>query len=75
MYLYSYLFIINGGLKQSDVIHNLMMICKGDSWEGQDEHQQADHDRLCSEHIHRHDPHFQPDAPHQTQVDLFTLFP
>ena len=51
----------------------LMMICKGDSWEGQDEHQQADHDRLCSEHIHRHDSHVQPDAPDQTEVDLFTL--
>ena len=50
----------------------LMMTCKGDSWEGQDEHQQADHDRLCGEHINCHGSHIQPVALDQTQVILKT---
>ena len=45
---------------------------KGDPGQGEDEHQQADHDRLCGEHINCHGSHIQPVALDQTQVILKT---
>ena len=45
-----------------------MLIWKGDTRQGEDEHQQADHDRLCGQHIHRHDSHVQPNLTVQTQA-------
>ena len=43
---------------------------QGDPRQGEDEHQQADHGRLCRQHIHRHSSHIQPDTADQTQVIL-----